>query len=929
MNEIEPAPQPSWRRLAAMTGEGIVAAWVWLGVNESAPLRLTTGGWLTALAGFAAAGAAGAWWAARWPRFARWRPAIELAVAAGGLAAVNARAPHPFTAAQGAYAVLAVSLVVWGWRAWAARAARRGAAPVAEPWRVLAVGSAALLAVVPFFTNGLLGGTDARWYAFMLRDFIDQLRAGVFPVFVGQGEFAWNGAVHPFRSAPVFMHIAGAWDFLSLRTLNAPALQHLTVLTAALGGVWGLYAAAVALAPRRRGLAAAVAVLYATAPSWLGVLVCADAYMTFMAMAAMPAVLYGNARTLRDEEGRGYGWLAAGLALIWMCHPPVAMACTMTTALLQGGSFSLGRADWARWRAALGGAALFMALGAYYFYSMGELPKTPGALRADALQVVALALVVAGCGRAFLLGGSRWWLAAIPLGLGLARVASEPWLRWLLLVTLLTAASGALRLRWTAWPGRHACTVLALSLLAAAGLAHLWVGAGQPGANQPALAALAFNRAHIADQFRPVSAGLDTFANFQPGAGLWLVLLLPLLTLGRPRPLGAQLMFWITLALAATIVPIPGVSDFLVGYAPPGLAQIASFGMSIRMLPVLVGLLAITGMLWLAEVEPGRNRGSALALGAVLTFAVGWNLWQSTHFVRRARDVTESRTRTREKFLEENRVLDAFTYHLARTPDYQSHGTQSPWLQARVLDGAQVVRHGPDETAREMERRGYRELRLTARVDDSNPAWLNLTPGITVEPGERLLLRFEFDPQVRYEGTMVWSGAHSYREYALPSSGGELAFGTGPKASRVVFVGNTTDRPEHHRLSMTRGAGNTLAGRGEEFATVTISRFEPERAAVRLRSLLPYRAEATLTEPGFIETSRVWLPGYRARLDGLPVEAAASAQGLVMVASGAGPHRLELDYVGTRGLWVALVVSTLAWLGWLWGRARRIMVHAG
>jgi hypothetical protein len=97
--------------------------------------------------------------------------------------------------------------------------------------RVLLVGAAALGVLLPFFTDRLIGGTDARWYATMLHDFVAQLRAGVFPVFIGQGEFAWNGAVHLFRSAPVYMHVAGAWDFLTWRVLNAPALQHLAILT--------------------------------------------------------------------------------------------------------------------------------------------------------------------------------------------------------------------------------------------------------------------------------------------------------------------------------------------------------------------------------------------------------------------------------------------------------------------------------------------------------------------------------------------------------------------------------------------------------------------------------------------------------------------------------------------------------------------------
>ena len=63
--------------------------------------------------------------------------------------------------------------------------------------------AAALAVMAPFFTSRIIGGVDARWYAYMLADYIEQVRGGRVLVTVGQGPFAWNGAVHLFRSAPV------------------------------------------------------------------------------------------------------------------------------------------------------------------------------------------------------------------------------------------------------------------------------------------------------------------------------------------------------------------------------------------------------------------------------------------------------------------------------------------------------------------------------------------------------------------------------------------------------------------------------------------------------------------------------------------------------------------------------------------------------
>jgi hypothetical protein len=98
---------------------------------------------------------------------------------------------------------------------------------------------------------------------------------------------------------------------------------------------------------------------------------------------------------------------------------------------------------------------------------------------------------------------------------------------------------------------------------------------------------------------------------------------------------------------------------------------------------------------------------------------------------------------------------------------------------------------------------------------------------------------------------------------------------------------------------------------------------------LRIDSLLPYRVTATVAEAGWMETSRLWLPGYRARLDGVRVEVRSSKQGLAMVAVSPGFHALALDYVGTVKLWLALVVSGLTWLGWLGYCGRRWVMDRG
>ena len=845
------------------------------------------------------------------------------------LALSNSHLSHPLTIGQQLYSMLALGVAVSAWRSFWVWRGPSCAEPFAEPLRVLMVGSAALGVLCPFFTDRLIGGTDARWYATMLQDFVAQLRAGVFPVFIGQGEYAWNGAVHLFRSAPVYMHVAGAWDFLTWRALNAPALQHLAILTAGLVGALSFYAAAAALLPTRRWMAAGFAVLYSSASAWLGVLYWDEAIMTFMGMAAMPAVLYGNARSLLAENGRGYRWLAVGLALVWMCHPPIALLATLLTLMLQGASLMWGRAPATRWRGGVLGALWFAGLSAYYFVSMSEVPRAAGSARADILQLVGLLLVLAGLGNALLPQRSRgWWLLAL-VGTAVAGLGRSPWACWLGLTSFLVMLTvSVLRWRRREVSGAQACVIVFVAVVIAAGLTQAWIGPNHPLRNLETLGILRSNAAHSAEWIRPVPADLGSLAMYQPGAGLWLMFGVLAVAFFRGGTLAVKLFFIAACVPFFGLVGVPWVSEFLVGFAPDAIARIVNLPLVLRLTPIFTSMLAMGGVVWLATAVPvGRWRRRIE--GGLLLALVAWSLVQAAPFMRRGWNVTASRTRTENHFLTENFVLERFCYDLVQPPAYLTFGQVDPWLQARVLNVNESVLIGPDETARIMESAGSQRLRLTARDLASNPVWAILAPNITVAPKERLMLRFEFQPQVNYAGWLIWSSTYGYRQYHLPDAGLALAFGAEAPNSRVVVLNNSGEALESYRLTYSRESGNTVGGKDDLFANVIVSRYQPELALVRVEELLPfYRVAATLPADGWIETSRVWLPGYRATLDGKTVQLLRSHRGLAMAAAGPGLHRLELHYTGTTTLWVALAVSALTWIGgggwaiWRWFRSR-------
>jgi hypothetical protein len=187
------------------------------------------------------------------PRLSRWQ--LWLAHVAGPgllLGVLHPFLPGGLTAGEAAFVLIAVASLALGLGVWLDRAHREGARTAGECVRLLLVLGVGAGAMAGFMTDRLIGGVDARWYAQMLADFVQQMRSGVFPVLVGQGEFAYNGAVHPFRSAPLLFQVSGILDLLTVRVLTPVALQHLSLVGFALLGAGGMYGLLVALASGRR-----------------------------------------------------------------------------------------------------------------------------------------------------------------------------------------------------------------------------------------------------------------------------------------------------------------------------------------------------------------------------------------------------------------------------------------------------------------------------------------------------------------------------------------------------------------------------------------------------------------------------------------------------------------------------------------------------
>jgi len=252
-----------------------------------------------------------------------------------------------------------------------------------EAARLLLLAAVATWLLHPFATTNQVGAGDALWYANMLADFVLQLRAGIFPVFVGQTDFAFNGAVYPLRVAPLYQHLAGLADLLTGRQLGFFALQHLCVLVIGYAGIFSCYFCLIQISGQHRWTATGLAILYLSCPGLLGTIYTQDQYMTWMTVPFVPVAVHGLTKTFTRDDLKAQVILGSALAVLWMAHAPIALWLTLIAAGMQVARLTFVHRTPAAWKRAAFGGVVFIALAHYPFVSVASL-QLPGAASAVA-----------------------------------------------------------------------------------------------------------------------------------------------------------------------------------------------------------------------------------------------------------------------------------------------------------------------------------------------------------------------------------------------------------------------------------------------------------------------------------------------------------------------------------------------------------------
>jgi hypothetical protein len=708
-----------------------------------------------------------------------WQPAIAIGIMLGVSLAVTRR------------------MIRW--------AADGGPLTWADGWRGAGLQAVTCYALQVYVVAAQVGSGDAYHYSLMLADAVGQLRAGVFPLFVGQTPYAFNGNIHTLRTAPLYEYFGGGLDFLTLHTFPTFALQGVVLLAAAGMGAFGCFAALRRYVPDRPWEAASLAALYVLCPGVLAPLYEGDMIATFLTVPILPWLVYGLAKA-SDEPRRWAPWLAQAVALaaLWWAHPPVAFWSTL---LVLGAAvlFFARRAGSVRSLLHLACATLlFGLLAGYVFVSVHTLDLRPPGATGPQMVINVMQSDTEGWRSSLQPLTEKSYLGGIQLGYSLMAGA---------LVGLL-----ALRSR------RSAGTLL-----------------------------------------------------------------------------GAMAVFGVLL------FPIPGVTERLWSWAPKAVLFVTNSWPAQRFYVVLASLAAFAALAGLSTL---RRRGAAGLLVAIgFAAAVGWSAEQAHLLIVHGRTVTSTRGKSERSHSPENLTLTRSSYLIFDFfPPYFSHGVMTPFLETRLIDPRTfgVLADGSTPVSGQT---GKTEATVELKGPDATN---KLSPMIRLAPGHTSLLRFDF-LGLAPQGVLEMTSPTLLRDYALPSSGMDNSFGSGPANGRVIAITNDGDKPEDVRcLFFAKQPGGAPEA---PFARVTVEPLDSAVRAVEVRSLVPFEAVVQSQQPAFLETPRVYIPGYRATLNGHPAMVVKSDKGLVAVPVPTGLSLVRVDYPGVPLLRIAFWASAVGWLG--------------
>jgi hypothetical protein len=402
----------------------------------------------------------------------------------------------------------------------------------------------------------------------------------------------------------------------------------------------------------------------------------------------------------------------------------------------------------------------------------------------------------------------------------------------------------------------------------------------------------------------------------QPGFLLWLLVAAMIALVFAAGTTFAQLSAAAALVITVSLGACGALSRFFWGNVPWAITKVLGTNYDFRLVPVLGVVATAGGFYWLMSVRPSRRRlGNAVYIAALLLLP--WALWQHGRILYLIRNFKLDLQQTEVRNRPENDMLEQYSWDLLPMTGYLSNAVMDPFLETRFWSdenhGSAMI--GPDALERSLELPGQRPIGLVATPIPTGKSWLTLEPRIELDPGQRVLLRFDFLGKYVDDGYLIVQGQNIYREYRLPESGREFAFGFNPGNTHTLSLWNSGTTHESVQLLVTRYGPHAFDPPGPApYWNLYLSPYSPERSPIDLESLMPLKIRVNAPTEGYVETFRSSIPGYKGYVDGRQTAVHTSRNMQISVRVPRGSHDLWIRFAGTVRLHTAIRWAESAWL---------------
>lgn len=406
--------------------------------------------------------------------------------------------------------------------------------------------------------------------------------------------------------------------------------------------------------------------------------------------------------------------------------------------------------------------------------------------------------------------------------------------------------------------------------------------------------------------FSPVDpAGMDLARNLQLSPVLWLALAVGLAgSLGRR----CHAPLWVyVFGLLLLLTPL-AITAKIWGLMPSAVLGATDKWPMQRFYPILSMIAPFAAVAGLRAPWLAGSKARWIVLGLLL-IGCGYSLNESRKFIRRGKGITLASALTEQRFRPENSGLSRYSYeYFGRLPTYFRTGPINALFQNRLLAPDTLTISDSNQRHLLLAESGQSSTSPILRFEKTEYGG-RFAPTFSIEPGHTYLVGFNFGAGVT-EGVIEITGPTVQQQYTVSPAMEMRSFSDGSGVPNSFALWTTGKIREEVEMRLHLAAGRSPAAE----TTVRLIEVDRSKLPLRLESLIPYRLTLSNAGAGWLETPKIFLPGYVAFVDGRKAEVARSPDGLTMVPINPRARQVVLRYEGTAWLRIAFWVTATGWL---------------